>query len=125
EEVQRAVTAGTLTTIAVFGPIIYVEGVAGQLFTSLSFAVAFSLLASLLVSLTLLPAMASRWHNEAAPSIETGWRAIFARPLNAFDRSFNRFAEWYERMLDLALNNRARVIFASLILMAVSIPIAF
>lgn len=61
EEVQRAITASTLTTISVFGPIIYVEGVAGELFGSLSLAVAFSLLASLVVALTLLPALAARF----------------------------------------------------------------
>ena len=58
EEVQGAITASTLTTISVFGPIIYVEGVAGELFGALSLAVAFSLLASLAVALTLLPTMA-------------------------------------------------------------------
>ncbi|MDT8369707.1 MAG: efflux RND transporter permease subunit [Longimicrobiales bacterium] len=61
EEVQGAITASTLTTISVFGPIIYVEGVAGELFGDLSMAVAFSLLASLLVALTLLPMMAARF----------------------------------------------------------------
>ncbi len=61
EEVQGAITASTLTTISVFGPIIYVEGVAGELFSDLSLAVAFSLLASLLVALTLLPMMAARF----------------------------------------------------------------
>jgi len=61
EEVQGAITASTLTTIAVFGPIIYVEGVAGELFKDLSLAVAFSLLASLVVALTLLPSMAARF----------------------------------------------------------------
>jgi len=61
EEVQGAITASTLTTISVFGPIIYVEGVAGELFADLSMAVAFSLMASLLVALTLLPMMAARF----------------------------------------------------------------
>lgn len=61
EEVQSAITASTLTTISVFGPIIYVEGVAGELFKDLSLAVAFSLLASLLVALTLLPSLAARF----------------------------------------------------------------
>jgi HAE1 family hydrophobic/amphiphilic exporter-1 len=61
EEVQAAITASTLTTISVFGPIIYVEGVAGELFKDLSLAVAFSLLVSLLVALTLLPSMAARF----------------------------------------------------------------
>lgn len=61
EEVQGAITASTLTTISVFGPIIYVEGVAGELFADLSLAVTFSLLASLLAALTLLPAIAARF----------------------------------------------------------------
>ena len=61
EEVQTAITASTLTTISVFGPIVYVEGVAGELFKDLSLAVTFSLLASLLVALTLLPSLAARF----------------------------------------------------------------
>jgi len=61
EEVQSAITASTLTTVSVFGPIIYVEGVAGELFEDLSLAVAFSLLASLVVALTLLPSLAARF----------------------------------------------------------------
>ncbi len=61
EEVTGAITASTLTTISVFGPIIYVEGVAGELFGDLSMAVAFSMIASLVVALTLLPAMAARF----------------------------------------------------------------
>jgi len=61
EEVQAAITASTLTTISVFGPIIYVEGVAGELFKDLSLAVTFSLLTSLLVALTLLPSLAARF----------------------------------------------------------------
>ena len=61
EEVQAAITASTLTTISVFGPIIYVEGVAGELFGALSLAVAFSLLVSLLVAVTLLPSMAAHF----------------------------------------------------------------
>jgi hydrophobic/amphiphilic exporter-1 (mainly G- bacteria), HAE1 family len=76
-EVQRAITAATLTTIAVFGPIIYVEGVAGELFAALSFAVAFSLLASLAVAVTLLPAMAARW--DGAPAAAGPLRAVRPR----------------------------------------------
>ncbi len=66
EEVQAAITASTLTTISVFFPIIYVEGVAGELFEDLSLAVAFSLLASLLVALTLLPSLAARFAGGGA-----------------------------------------------------------
>ena len=84
-EVAGAITASTLTTIAVFGPVLYVEGVAGALFTDLSLAVAFSLLASLLVALTLLPVMAARVGRKGAGRPEspldergaiTGWLPI-------------------------------------------------
>ncbi|MFP4082193.1 MAG: efflux RND transporter permease subunit [Candidatus Aminicenantes bacterium] len=60
EEVGAAVAASTLTTISVFLPVIYVHGVAGQLFKDLALTVCFALLSSLVVSLTLLPMMASR-----------------------------------------------------------------
>ncbi|WP_444994450.1 efflux RND transporter permease subunit [Aliikangiella sp. IMCC44359] len=58
-EVGSAVTASVLTTIAVFIPIVFVEGVAGQLFKDQALTVTFSLIASLLVSLTLIPMLAS------------------------------------------------------------------
>ncbi len=59
-EVSSAVTASTLTTIAVFFPIVFVEGVAGQIFGDMSLTVVFALLASLAVSLFVIPMMASR-----------------------------------------------------------------
>ncbi|GAG99581.1 unnamed protein product, partial [marine sediment metagenome] len=60
KEVGMAVTASTLTTISVFLPVIYVHGVAGQLFKDQAFTVTFALLSSLVVSLTLLPMLFSR-----------------------------------------------------------------
>jgi HAE1 family hydrophobic/amphiphilic exporter-1 len=58
-EVAGAVTAATLTTICVFLPIVFVRGVAGQLFYDLSVTVCLSLVASLAVSLTLIPSLSS------------------------------------------------------------------
>lgn len=58
-EVGKAVTASTLTTIFVFVPIIFVEGIAGKLFTDQALTVTFSLLASLFVALTLIPMLSS------------------------------------------------------------------
>jgi hydrophobic/amphiphilic exporter-1 (mainly G- bacteria), HAE1 family len=162
DEVAGAITASTLTTISVFGPIIYVEGVAGELFRDLSLAVAFSLLASLAVALTLLPTVAARFRIGARPEIAgpgplrpgprpsgavatawwavrllfraPGWflrgawalarallrfwgdgiagagSAVFGRPLRAFDRGFDRFAERYHGALDWSLDNRAVVL---------------
>ena len=58
-DVASAVTASTLTTVAVFFPIVFVEGVAGELFGDLSVAVVSSLLASLAVALFLVPTLAA------------------------------------------------------------------
>ena len=123
EEVQMAVTASTLTTIAVFAPIIYVEGVAGELFSDLSIAVASALMASLVVALTLLPAMAARWGLPAVPRGRLiRWvRAAASAPARvagrltaplfaAFDRRFSAFADWYHALLQAALVHRRRVV---------------
>ncbi|MGV8040783.1 MAG: efflux RND transporter permease subunit [Thermoanaerobaculaceae bacterium] len=57
-EVSVAVTASTLTTVAVFFPLVFVQGVAGQLFRDQALTITFSLIASLLVALTLIPMLA-------------------------------------------------------------------
>jgi len=68
EEVNEAITSSTLTTIAVFLPMLFVVGIAGQLFKDLLFAVTFSLVASLLVALTLVPRLAaSRGNTQLQP----------------------------------------------------------
>lgn len=59
-EVGMAVTASTMTTVAVFLPIVFVEGIAGQLFGDLSLTVVFSLIMSLIVAIYFVPMMASR-----------------------------------------------------------------
>ena len=60
QEVSGAITASTLTTIAVFLPLIFVEGIAGQLFKDQALTITFSLIVSLGVALTLIPMLASR-----------------------------------------------------------------
>ncbi|MGB5658869.1 MAG: efflux RND transporter permease subunit [Thermoanaerobaculia bacterium] len=69
-EVARAVIASTLTTICVFVPIVFVEGVAGQLFGDQAMTVAFSLVVSLLVALTVIPMLASRDFTPPAAASE-------------------------------------------------------
>ena len=65
-EVGGAVIASVLTTIAVFLPIVFVEGIAGQLFRDQALTVTFSLLASLLASFTLIPMLASLGNKSKA-----------------------------------------------------------
>ena len=58
-EVGRAVVASTLTTVAVFLPVVFLQGIAAQLFRDMALTVSFALLASLAVALTLIPMMAA------------------------------------------------------------------
>jgi HAE1 family hydrophobic/amphiphilic exporter-1 len=60
KEVSMAITASTLTTMAVFFPLVFVEGIAGQLFRDQALTVTFALIVSLLVALTLIPMLAAR-----------------------------------------------------------------
>jgi len=59
KEVAGAITAATLTTVAVFVPLVFIEGIAGQLFSSQALTVTFALLISLVVALTIIPMMSS------------------------------------------------------------------
>jgi HAE1 family hydrophobic/amphiphilic exporter-1 len=59
-EVAMAITASTLTTIAVFFPVLFVEGIAGVMFRDMSLTICFSLATSLVVAITLVPMLASR-----------------------------------------------------------------
>lgn len=76
-EVSMAVVASTLTTVAVFFPLVFVEGVAGQLFKDQALTVSIALMISLVVSLTLIPMLSSvrgkapmaLEHNDANPDI--------------------------------------------------------
>jgi HAE1 family hydrophobic/amphiphilic exporter-1 len=58
-EVGMAVTASTLTTVAVFFPLVFVQGIAGQLFRDQALTITFAMLVSLVVSMTLIPMLAS------------------------------------------------------------------
>ena len=64
KQVSSAILASTLTTMAVFFPLVFVEGIAGQLFRDQALTVTFALLASLIVALTLIPMLASRTRKQ-------------------------------------------------------------
>jgi len=66
-EVGKAVTASTLTTVAVFLPLVFVKGISGQLFRDQALTVTFALLASLFVALTLVPMLASLQGRKREP----------------------------------------------------------
>lgn len=86
-EVAGAVTAATLTTVSVFLPIVFVQGVAGQLFYDLAVTVCLALVASLVFSLTLIPMLAALEFRRL-DAIPTG-TVLFGNPA-AIERSHGR-----------------------------------
>lgn len=95
QQVLGAITASTLTTVAVFLPIVFVEGITKQLFTDLALTMTYSLLASLLVALTLVPAMASGLLRTVAPHRSLLLERIYPR---------------YRQALRWALSHKAAVL---------------
>jgi HAE1 family hydrophobic/amphiphilic exporter-1 len=110
-EVGAAVTASTLTTVAVFLPIVFVEGVAGQLFGDQALTVTFSLMASLIVAVTLIPMLSSL--GEDAPNA--------AAASMRGDASTGRMANFYGRILDGALRRPLPVLLVAFAIFGVSV----
>ena len=82
QQVAGAVTASTLTTVCVFAPIVFVQGITRQLFTDLALTMTYALLASLIVSLTLVPAMASgmlRKEKKTKETLMTKFLAVYEK----------------------------------------------
>src|SRR5699024_11060599 len=96
KEVSMAVTASTLTTMAVFLPIVFVEGMTSTIFKELALTVSFSLLMSLLVSLTLIPILSSRTLGKKKEKKEDKVSSLF-----------EKVQEFYNKVLRNALNHRA------------------
>jgi HAE1 family hydrophobic/amphiphilic exporter-1 len=93
--VAKAVTASTLTTVAVFLPLVFVEGLAGQLIKDQALTISFSLLAALAVSVTLVPtiwAFGSRQRYTHAS--ENGDRTPIRPPTRKLGRFFHRIFRW-------------------------------
>ncbi|MEM6793055.1 MAG: efflux RND transporter permease subunit [Acidobacteriota bacterium] len=95
-EVRGAVIASTLTSIAVFFPMIFVEGVAGQAFADLGLAVVISLLASLVVALVFIPMLASRRGLSPEDDLAEGVRESSPSngPWASFSGDWRRAAAW-------------------------------
>jgi hydrophobic/amphiphilic exporter-1 (mainly G- bacteria), HAE1 family len=133
DRVGRAVIASTLTTVAVFLPIVFVEGIAGQLFGDQAWTVSFALLSALVVALTLIPMLAARGTGVTvmpkyldeprrgarigrmvAGSTGYGIRAVEAggrgvgRVLSPIVRVFDRGYGWIERRYPIWLRSSLR-----------------
>ncbi|MEM7048535.1 MAG: efflux RND transporter permease subunit [Acidobacteriota bacterium] len=147
-EVGRAVVASTLTTLCVFLPIVFVEGVGGQLFRDQALTVTFSLVVSLAVALTVLPMAVSRGSRPkpAQADLEGGvlfrlavrlvraLRTLFGaigqlihaliHPLaRLFRRAFDALNGLYGQLLPPVLKRPGRVLLAALLGLAASLTL--
>lgn len=96
-ELAPAVIASTTTTLVVFVPIVFVEGIASDMFTPLALAVSFSLIASLVVAVTLVPMLSSKLLKKAIEDDEKGRRYWFNRFLERVKNGYSRVLKWVLR----------------------------
>ena len=98
--------ASTLTTVCVFLPIVFTEGITRQLFVDMGLTIAYSLLASLVIALTVVPAMASK---------------VLVKTKEQKDsRFFTGVMNGYEKLLSLALKLKPVVLLAVVVLLVLS-----
>ncbi len=109
-EVGMAITASTLTTIAVFFPMVFASGITGKLTRGLALAIAFSLIASLFVALTIVPMLASFiFKLKKKNKRKEGRKNLFKKTRDS-----------YENILTAALHHRGKVLIGVFILFLLS-----
>ena len=96
KEVASAITASTLTTICVFLPIVFVDGIAATIFKEMALTVTFSLISSLLVAFTLVPLLASRLINDNSFKSE--------------NKLVLKLKDTYSNILAFSLNNKKYIL---------------
>lgn len=105
QEVTAAIVASTLTTLVVFLPLVFIRGMAGILFQEFSSVVAFSLLCSLIVAVTVVPMIAARVIKPSGAGSGKGFRKKFftfsGKMLDALDLG-------YKHLIDIVLNHRIK-----------------
>ncbi|MFA6450735.1 MAG: efflux RND transporter permease subunit [bacterium] len=105
-EVSMAVTASTVTTICVFLPLVLVSGMSGIFFKELGVTVTISLISSLIVSLTLIPMLSSRFLK--VKTVREGAKSVYDRGIY----------KYYGKLLDYSLKHKAATMIAVLIIFA-------
>lgn len=112
--VSGAIIASTLTTVAVFIPMIFTDGMIRMMFGALSLSIIYALLFSILVALTIVPALFNK--------MSSGSQFKAAKELKEKDAPiFNRFMKFYEKLIRLALNHKIIVVALSIALFVFSL----
>ncbi len=123
EEVWSAILASTLTHIAVFVPLLFLQGISSILFTQLSFVVMFSLSMSLFVAVTIVPVLCSRWLH--TPDEQRRHTGVLGRFYGASEAFLEGVDDRYRRAIHFTLQHRPTVIGAAaglIVLAAVLYP---
>ena len=102
KQVAGAIASSTLTTICVFFPIVFIEGLTRQIFMDMALTITYSLLASLIVALTLVPAMGQRMLRKVKP-VKHGM--------------FDKMLVGYEKSISFVLKHRAVALIAAVVLL--------
>jgi len=113
-EVASAIVSSTLTTVAVFVPLVFLSGMTGMTFKELSYVVTFSLMASLLVALTLIPVLCSKYLRVRPPDEKA--HPFLNRIIQKSGSMFETLDENYQKAIHWALANRKTVVFGAVIL---------
>lgn len=111
-EVGMAVVASTLTTIAVFLPVIFVEGFAADIFKDMALTVTFSLVASLIVALTVVPMLSSKLLKVEKSQKNT----IISKITNAFEKGLNNIDSQYRKLLNWCIHHRKKTAIITLVI---------
>lgn len=109
-QVTGAIIASTLTTVCVFAPIIFTEGITRQLFVDIALTIAFTLLASLVVALTFVPMMAA---------------GVLKSTREIKHNVFDKVQDMYGVMIEKALNYKWLVFVGVIVLLLLSVVAAF
>ena len=119
-EVRSAIIASTITTLVIFLPLIFVRGVSGILFKELAYVIVFALLCSLMVSLSLVPMLASKLMRKPAEErkIRTAW---IARLSSAAGEAFSNLNNRYRKLIQLVLKHRLLTVFISVFILGASL----
>lgn len=119
-EVSGAIIASTVTTLVIFLPLIFLRDVSGVLFKELAYVIMFSLLCSLLVSLTLVPMLTSRFLDQPQQR-DAGPATWTQRLVERTGDWFRRLETGYRNLLRLALRHRPATLWAAIALFASSL----
>ena len=108
DEIGLAVAATTFSIVAVFIPVAFMYGIAGQWFKPFALTIACAVLVSLFVSFSLDPMLSAYWADPQTEAHER--RNPIARTLERFNRWFDRQAQRYQRLIAWALDHRLAMV---------------